>query len=66
MKTTQEMIAVMQAFENGAKIEFRGSGNKWIDTPNPLWDWASWDYRVKEELKKTEYIPFTFEDAELS
>ena len=62
MKTTAEIIAVMQAHEDGKEIEYRnGYYPTWKRTPNPLWDWSTTDYRVKPE---PEYIPFTFEDAE--
>ena len=64
MKTTKEMIAVMQAFENGAEIECALNcyvNKKWDDTKNPKWDWYENDYRIKPIL---EYVPFTFEDAE--
>lgn len=62
MKTTAEMIAVMQAYEDGKEIEFYHNGySKWRKSPDPTWDWYRNDYRVKPE---PEYIPFTFEDAE--
>lgn len=61
MKTIEEKIAVMQAFANGKEIEItpRTSNPNWITDPEPLWDWRTCDYRVKEK-----YVPFTFEDAE--
>lgn len=46
--TTKEMIAVMQAFADGAKIEFRNRGwasGVWLHS-NPKWNWESCDYRV--------------------
>ena len=63
MKTTKEMIAVMQAYEDGKEIEYtnKNSPMDWLKTKDPLWDWNASDYRVK---KATEYVPFTFEDAE--
>lgn len=64
MKTTKEMIAVMQAFADGKEIEFYPNfyTNKiWKDTSNPTWEWHQFDYRVK---KAPEYVPFTFEDAD--
>ena len=65
MKKTKDMIAVMQAFENGAEIEcsLNSYANKiWKDTSNPAWEWHQFDYRVKQA---PEYIPFTFEDWEI-
>ena len=60
MKTTEEMIAVMQAYVDGKEIEYE-SYSKWEKVTEPAWNWGGNDYRVKPE---PEYIPFTFEDAE--
>ena len=54
MKTTKEMIEVMQAYERGERIEFY-NGITWKDVNNPIWDWLHNDYRVKP---KTKYVPF--------
>lgn len=65
MKTTEEMIAVMQAYVDGKDIEICAYGTcDWLVIPlniQPLWNWGDYSYRVK---KQPEYIPFTFEDAE--
>lgn len=61
MKTTKEKIAVMQAYEDGKKIEICGKTEKvWHNAISPDWNWAACDYRIKQE---PEYVPFTFEDA---
>ena len=63
MKTTQEMIAVMQAYVDGKEIEFLQKCNKikvYKSTDYPSWNWFKFDYQVKET---PEYVPFTFEDA---
>ena len=54
MKTTKEMIEVMQAYDNGEKIE-AGYNGVWIDIDMPEWSWGLRDYRVKPKKK---YIPF--------
>jgi len=65
MKTTKEMIEVMQAFENGAEIEAKPIVvGDWKEETEPEWDWVSFDYRIKKQPKEPEYIPFSFEDAE--
>lgn len=67
MKTIEEKISVMQAFAEGKEIEriIKSIGGLcWVLDPTPSWNWYSFDYRVKEEPKQPEYIPFTFEDAE--
>ena len=54
MKTTKEMIEVMQAYDRGEQIECFNT-MKWKDVNNPIWDWLHNDYRVKPKKK---YIPF--------
>ena len=61
MKTTKEMIAVMQAYADGKGIEYSFIKDSWYDDKNPCWNLVDYNYRVKEA---PEYIPFTFEDAE--
>lgn len=62
MKTTQEMIAVMQAFVDGKTIEANPVfADEWDTCFEPVWNWNDTDYRVKPEPK---YVPFSFEDAE--
>lgn len=56
MTPTQEKIAVMQAFEDGKKIEFktrlRATYMVWGNLHWPsAWDWVNCDYRVKKEKK---------------
>ena len=59
MKTTKEMIDVMQAYERGEQIENYYKG-EWILCEKPKWNWDICDYRVKP---KTKYVPFeTAED----
>lgn len=55
MKTTKEMIAVMEAYERGEQIEFKGMLTGWVLTNKPIWDWERNDYRVKP---KKRYVPF--------
>ena len=54
MKTTKEMIEVMQAFERGEQIEAFYNG-VWVDIYIPEWSWGLRDYRVKP---KKSYVPF--------
>ena len=51
MKTTAEMIEVMQAFERGENIEaydwtYATSHNDWKPCPIPTWDWNAFNYRI--------------------
>ena len=53
MKTTKEMIDVMQAYDRGEQIECFNN-MKWKDVKNPVWDWLNNNYRVKQK----KYVPF--------
>ena len=56
----KKQIAVMQAYDNGKRIEYRHiNGNTWREEDNPSWDWHTYTYRVLEE---EEYVPYTQED----
>ena len=54
MKTTKEMIDVMQAYERGEQIEAFYNG-VWEDIYIPEWIWGLREYRVKP---KKSYVPF--------
>lgn len=50
MKTIDEMIAVMKAYQEGKEIEFRCNGSvfkEWEKTDSPAWNWGVNDYRIK-------------------
>lgn len=54
MKTTAEMIEVMQAYERGETIEFyHGYEDKWKYCSDPIWNWLTTDYRIAIKPKKT-------------
>ena len=53
MKTTKEMIEVMQAYLDGEQIEESIDQKVWF-TCEPIWNWAKCDYRVKQK----KYVPF--------
>ena len=48
MKTTEEMIEVMQHYANGGSISVTGYSNKY-SSPRcnfPVWDWCNNDYNI--------------------
>lgn len=48
--TTKEMIAVMQAYEEGRQIQCKRPWEEeldWVDASSPVWNWHSFDYRIK-------------------
>ena len=49
MKTTKEMIEVMEWFEGGGAIEWANKGyDDWEPVTKPLWNWSNFEYRIKE------------------
>ena len=59
MKTTKEMIEVMQHFENGGEVEFSDDNfetvlgeSKKEDEEDLCWNWDEFDYRIKEPKQK--------------
>ena len=43
-----EMIKVMQHYENGGSVEVYKT-DRWVTGVNPIWDWDTFDYRIKEQ-----------------
>lgn len=71
MKTTQEMIEVMQAYLRGEKIEYRYGNTDWLECRVPIWNWNNIEYRVKQKQKtrsktKTKFLPFETVDEFLA
>jgi len=50
---TKEMMAVMQAYDDGEKIEARSRivGMQWRDCNKPRWNWLDSEYRIKAPNK---------------
>lgn len=60
--TIEEKIAVMQAYADGKKIEYKlKTKDNWCINPNPDWNWGACEYRVKSEKK---IRPYTFEELQ--
>ena len=59
MKTTKEMIEVMQAYERGEKVQLLNRLGIWVDIDMPEWSWGLRDYRVKPKKK---FVPFDTAD----
>lgn len=55
MKTTEEMIEVMQAHLRGEKIErWIFNAGDWEPTAHPNWNWAGGDYRIAPKPAPTQ------------
>lgn len=51
-----ECIKVMQAYVEGKQIQYVDSETEdWADIESPIWNWDTYDYRIKPE---PEYRPF--------
>lgn len=51
-----ECIKVMQAYVEGKQIQYVDSETEdWADIESPIWNWDSYDYRIKPG---SEYRPF--------
>ena len=51
----KEMIKVMQHYENGGKVEYKIKKElevHWATVISPSWDWAYFEYRIKEQKQK--------------
>jgi hypothetical protein len=48
---TAEAIKVMQAYVDGADVEFTRNGQGWDAAANPAWDWAEFNFRIKPKPK---------------
>ena len=51
---------IIEAYKNGAEIEYRSPDDDWRIVNNPVWSYYT-EYRIKPT---TEYVPFDFTDAE--
>lgn len=56
MTSTEDKIAVMQAYVEGKKIQSRCCFPKeidnWEDCCDPVWNWGQFDYRIKPEPRR--------------
>ena len=51
--TTEEKIKLMQAYVDGAEIEYQGLSrtSSWSQTKDPSWEWFTTDFRIKAKPK---------------
>lgn len=54
VKTTAEKIAVIQAFEDGKRVQTKPVNSElhWMDSSNPSWNWVNINYRIKPEPRE--------------
>ena len=52
-KDLKEQIEIMTHYLNGGEVECVEKGNdNWEIVTKPLWDWDTYDYRIKDEKQK--------------
>ena len=61
MKTTAEMIKIMQAFQDGKSIQVMERGDPTETWNNlihgkPTWNWFIYDYRIKPPIKRSGWM----------
>lgn len=61
--TTEEKIAIMQAYVDGKQIQqvqvrWCNETIEWEDAPEPSWNWDEREYRIKPEPKEPTYRPY--------
>ena len=55
MKTIQEMVDIMQAYQEGKQIQIYDKiHNQWVDE-EPNWNWGLHEYRIKPN---PDFVPF--------
>ena len=47
----KDMIKVMQHYEDGGEVEVY-KNDRWTIGVNPIWDWDTFDYRIKKPKQK--------------
>ena len=51
----KEAAKVMEAYADGKKVQKQDINGLWIDCDNPMFDWASFNYRIKPGPKYRPY-----------
>jgi hypothetical protein len=65
-KTIKEMIEVMKWFEEEGEVEYKEKGyDDWDIVKNPIWDWYTFDYRIKESKQKVTIEKWLIEDNDI-
>ncbi len=57
-----EMIKVMQHCADGGEVEVY-KNDRWTIGVNPIWDWDTFDYRIKEQKQKVTIEKWLIKDV---
>ena len=58
----KEMIKIMQHYKNGGEVEVC-KNDRWTIGVNPIWDWDTFDYRIKEQKQKVTIEKWLMQDT---
>ena len=64
-KDLKEQIEIMTHYLNGGEAECVEKGNdRWTTGVNPIWDWDTFDYRIKEQKQKVTIEKWLIKDVD--
>ena len=58
----KEQIEIMTHYLNGGEVEVY-KNDRWTMGVNPIWDWDTFDYRIKEQKKKVTIEKWLIKDV---
>ena len=68
-KDLKEQIEIMTHYLNGGEVENKEKHSddaKWTIGVNPIWDWDTFDYRIKEQKQKVTIEKWLIKDVNSS
>ena len=61
-KDLKEQIEIMTHYLNGGEVEVY-KNDRWTIGVNPIWDWDTFDYRIKEQKQKVTIEKWLIKDV---
>ena len=63
----KEQIEIMTHYLNGGDVEvYIYKTDRWTIAVNPIWDWYTYDYRIKEQKQKVTIEKWLIKDVNSS
>lgn len=63
-KDLKEQIEIMTHYINGGDVEYNiRESNIWRRASTPIWDWDTFDYRIKEQKQKVTIEKWLIKDV---
>ena len=60
----KEQIEIMTHYLNGGEVEVY-KNDRWTIGVNPIWDWDTFDYRIKEQKQKVTIEKWLIEENDI-